>query len=68
MTNKSVKKGKFSDECEEFIFGARDENERDELISVIEYLRIRALADNFEQKYCKINLGINKVMEAQVDE
>lgn len=39
----------------EFIFGAKDINERDEWITSIEYLRAKAVYDGFVSKYCNIS-------------
>ena len=39
----------------DFIFGARDINERDEWITTIEYLRAKAVYDGFVTKYCNVS-------------
>ena len=47
----------------EFIFGAKDEQERDEWISCIEYLRAKAIYDNFVVKYCNISFPLRRPSE-----
>ena len=47
----------------EFIFGAKDEAERDEWITCIEYLRVKATYDNFTQKFCSIALPVRRQSE-----
>ena len=44
----------------EFIFGAMDETERDEWITSIEYLRAKAVYDNFVTKYCNITFPLKR--------
>jgi len=41
----------------EFIFGARDINERDEWITCIEYLRAKAVYDGFVSKFCNVSFA-----------
>jgi hypothetical protein len=41
----------------EFIFGAKDINERDEWITCIEYLRAKAVYDGFVTKFCNVSFA-----------
>jgi hypothetical protein len=41
----------------EFIFGARNIQERDEWITSIEYLRAKAVYDGFVNKYCNVTFS-----------
>ena len=44
----------------EFIFGAENQNQRDEWISCIEYLRTKAIYDSFVSKYCNISFPLRR--------
>lgn len=44
----------------EFIFGADNQQARDEWISCIEYLRTKAIYDSFVSKYCNISFPLRR--------
>lgn len=55
----------------EFIFGASTEYLRDEWIATIEYLRARAIYQNYVSKYCKITFPVksnSKLDNSQVED
>ena len=54
-TSQWKKKDQDKEGRRDFIFGARDINERDEWITTIEYLRAKAVYDGFVTKYCNVS-------------